>query len=396
MTRRVLFFGSYDRGPGYPRARSLRQALEAYGVEVHEVQRSLLPERGKRHELVRKPWRWPFAALSSFGDFRALGRELEAALAEFAPDVVLVPYPGWFSVRQARKIWKGPLVLDLFMSLQDTVVADRRMFRSGGAVDRWLGRIDRRACQAADRVLLDTPQHVAAVAELTGTQLASMGFVPVGDPDAAEQAKPFPPIEGRVELLFVGTGVPLQGIDTLLEACEASAKVSLTFVGGSEEQRARARALGERCARVEAWLDREEIARLADRSHVVAGVFGETAKAQRVVPFKALLALSHGRVLLTAETEAVSTLLEPGADCFTVPIADPEAIARSLDELAQDPERLERVGRLGRARYESTFSPVAIGRRLIQEFEAVTGSSWEELETAPDEASREPQTASAS
>ena len=42
MSDRVLLCGAWDEGAGYPRTRSLRQGLEAAGIEAHELKRLFL------------------------------------------------------------------------------------------------------------------------------------------------------------------------------------------------------------------------------------------------------------------------------------------------------------------------------------------------------------------
>ena len=53
------------------------------------------------------------------------------------------------------------------------------------------------------------------------------------------------------------------------------------------------------------FVDRQRLQELLDRAHLVAGVFGTSAKAGRVVPFKVVHALASGRPVITADTPAV-------------------------------------------------------------------------------------------
>jgi len=191
-----------------------------------------------------------------------------------------------------------------------------------------------------------------------------------------------------VRALYIGTGVPLHGVETVLSACARVDGVELTFIGGTKEHRAAARSLGiAKVPTVLPWVDGARLRQLLDSHHVVFGVFGTGDKAKRVVPFKLVHALAHARVAITAETAAVQTLLEPGADCLTVPAGDPAALARALGCVLDGPLLLPRIGGAGRRRYERTFAPHAIGERLLDVLEAATGCSWraESPATAVDE-----------
>lgn len=377
MSRRVLFFGSYDTGEGYPRVHSLRAGLEHHGIEVVEIHETLLPTKGKRHRALSRPWTWPGLALRLFFGRRRLRKRLANELREKSYDAVIVPYPGWFSVGAARKLYDGPLILDLFLSLADTACRDRSIFRSGGLAERVLRRLDRRACSTADRVLLDTPLHATRIAELTGLEERRFDFVQIGDPNAPDEFPALPDFSkgDKLKALYVGTGVPLHGIDHLLDGCEKFGDVELTFVGGTREQRARAETL-DVVTRVEEWLADEELREVIASNHVVFGIFGESEKAGSVIPYKVIHGLAHARVVVTAETAAVLTMLAPGDDCLTTPVGDAEAIARVLTGLRDGPGLVERTAKFGRRRYEKSFSAEAIGYRLLVVLSSIDGEAW--------------------
>ncbi|MFQ5503832.1 MAG: glycosyltransferase [Planctomycetota bacterium] len=400
MTRKhVLFFGSFDLERGYPRARSLIQSLENQGVEVGLLHRSLLPVRGARLKLARSLLRWPRAALRVWWGGIRLRRALRRYLREHHVDVILVPYPGHFAVRWARKLFRGPVVLDMFLSISDTMISDRGMFRQGGLVYRFLRRIDRKACQNADLVLLDTPEHASFVQQLTGFPEEKFSFVPVGDPDAPKDAFPLPGLDpGQpLKVVYVGTGVPLHGVDTVLAACARTEGIHLTFVGGTAAQLETARTISpDKVSIIEDWIGKDTMHRLYAEHHVALGIFGSGEKADRVIPFKLVHALSAGRPAVTAETSAVNTLLDPGWDCLTCPPGDPVALSRSLASLRDESRLLPKISQRARMSYERMFSPRAIGFRLLVHLEALTGAEWlppdQELDPAglEDELSRRP------
>lgn len=377
--RRVLLFGGFDLGAGYPRAGSLIQALTRAGVEVSVLRESILPARGLRACTISQPWRWPGALGRLWSGERRLRNRLRGMIAEHRFDVVLVPYPGWFSVRDARRVFDGPVVLDLFFSLSDTVVGDRRLFRPGGAVERFLRRVDRRACLAADRVLLDTPAHAVWMSDFLDLDEERFGWVPIGDPAAPATATPPRELQPGepLRVLYVGTGVPLHGVATILAACARTDGVRLSFIGGTVEHRREAAALGpDTVVRIERWVKADELGRLYREHDVVFGVFGDSGKAGRVVPFKVVHTLAHGRTAITAETRGVQSLLAPGSDCLTVPAADIAALARALVSVRDAPGLLRQIAPAARRRYESTFSPAAVGDKLLAVFEEVTGEAW--------------------
>lgn len=363
MVDEVLFAGAWDEGPGYPRTTSLRAGLQAAGVRVRECR---VPGLGMaKKALVKAPWRWPGALLHHRGQRRNLRASLQAERQVRPPRCVVVPYPGHAVVEVVRAAAGCPVVLDLFLSAYDTVVEDRRLVEPGSLVAMWLQRLDRRACAAADLVLLDTPENAAYVQSLTGLPPERFAWMPVGDPDAPALPAPWQaPGDGRLQVLFFGTGVPLHGLPVLLAAVARAAGVDLVLVGGTTADREAARAmLGARLHLEPEFVDRARLQVLMERSHLVAGVFGSGGKAQRVVPFKVVHALAAGRPVVTADTPALCGWLDGSGACFTVPAGDPLALAEVLTGLAAAPSRLATAAVAARAAYDRHFSITTAAER---------------------------------
>jgi glycosyltransferase involved in cell wall biosynthesis len=363
-----LFVGAWDEAPGYPRTRSLRAAATAAGWPVAECR---APGLGRdKQVLLRAPWRLPQACWQQWRQRRDLLARLRQAIDVHRPRCLLVPYPGHTIVPAIRAATDLPIVLDLFLSAYDTVVEDRGVVRPGSLAAAWLQRLDTRACRAADLVLLDTPANAAYVAALTGMSPARFGWLPVGDPDApphVDAAAPSP--DGALRLLFFGTGVPLHGLSVLLDAVQRVPEVELTLVGGTVAERACAGALGSRLRLEGEFVERARLQQLLAECQLVAGVFGGSSKAQRVVPFKVVHALAAGRPVLTADTPAVAAWLDGSGAVFTVPAGDPTTLAEALRALAAAPERVATAGAAARAAYERHFATPCLARR------------WQELMT---------------
>ena len=378
MTGGVLFAGAYDEGPGYPRTTSLRQGLLAAGVAVRECHIAGLGT--DKRSALRQPWRWPSLWWAHRAQQRGLAQQVRAAVAAERPLCIVVPYPGHFCVRTVRAAVAVdvPVVLDLFLSAYDTVVEDRQLVRPGSLAAHWLQRIDARACAAADLVLLDTPANAAYVATLTGLPSERFAWLPVHDPDAAAAVPPMVRgVAGRLQLLFFGTGVPLHGLRTLLMAVQQASAVDLTLVGGTDADRELARSwLGTRVRIEPAFVDRARLQQLLTQSELVAGVFGDSGKTQRVVPFKLVHALAAGRPVLTAATPAVHGWLDGCGAVFDVPAGDPVALAATLRELVDAPARVRAAAAVARSTYDRHFGTAALAvrwQRLLAQL--ATGAS---------------------
>ena len=74
------------------------------------------------------------------------------------------------------------------------------------------------------------------------------------------------------------------------------------------------------------------------------------------MPNAVLEAMAARRAVVGTAVEGTEDLVVPGQTGWLVPPRDPAALARALDEAADDPERCRRYGEAGRLRVEREFS----------------------------------------
>lgn len=369
MTRlRVLAFGACDEGPGYPRAPALLADLRR--ITDLAVCTFAPPWSGKgKRAIAAAPARWLPAALQWWRSNRAARRELRRAIAAHRPDLLVVLHPAQLTVHLARREWRGPLVVDLFLSAYDTVVVDRRMLRASSLPARWLRRLDRRTCAAADLVLVDTPVQAERLPVLLGAERVRFAWLPAGEAHEPQAPEPYlAPLPGEpLRVLFFGTGVPLHGLPTLLAAVARVPDLQLTLIGGTASERAQAQALpADRIRLLPEFVARGELQQEILRAHLVAGVFGDSAKADAVLPFKVVHALAAGRPVVTAATSAVKRMLHPGRDCLVVPPADADALGDLLRRVQRGGFDLAGIAAAAARTHADQFAGAARARRLAE------------------------------
>ncbi len=376
---RVLYFGTYSVGPGYPRNTVLIESLRAAGADVKECRAPLF--RGAGDKVA--------TASSLRGALSAAARGLVAwaSLAARFPfagprDVLIVGYTGHLDLFLARALsllWRRPIVLDAFLSLHDTVVGDRKLLAHDSLAARGLYAFERTALSCADLVLTDT----AAGAEFLATSydLPRRRFValPVGSLVRAPARAAAPVADGggcggdmqgerTFTALFVGSFVPLQGVPYLLDAARLAPELRFVIVGDGpdgariEEEVARRNMPNVTLRRK--FMPKEELAPLYAEADAVLGVFGSSAKAARVIPCKVYDGLCAGRPVVTGDSPAARELLTDGLDALLVDRGDPRSLVRALRRLASEPALGERL-RAGALRLARTrLSREAIGLQL--------------------------------
>lgn len=329
--------------------------LRAAGVEVEEEHVAVWDD-------LRDGW--------SAGPGRALRLAVaEARLFTRRPrgfDALVVGYPGHLDLPAARRAARGrPVVFNPLVSLADTLVADRGRFAAGSLPARALERVDRSAFRSADLVVADTAAHARFLGQLAGRDDLAVCFVGAEDRLFTPGWEPTTPFTA----LFVGKLIPLQGVETILAAARAAPDIAFRVVGSGQL----GGLLGDRPPNVDhvPWVEYERLPGEIRAAGCALGIFGTTAKAQRVIPNKAFQAIACGAPLITADTPAARELLVDGESALLVPPGDGGALATAIRSLAEDAELARRIAAGGRAAYERAASEAVLGRRWRSLIEGV-------------------------
>jgi len=354
---RVLYFGTYERD--YPRNAQVISCLRGAGVEVLE-----------RHISVWENQRHKFSpGIRSLA--RVVGAEARLALGSAADaDVLVVGYPGHVDMLAAKRIARGrPVVFNPLVSLEDTMVSDRRLVGPRSPLARAIRVVDRAAFRRADLVVADTEAHARYFRERFALPADHLAVCYVGAED--HMFRPDRREATEFDVLFVGKLIPLHGLETILAAAALCPDVGFRVVGSGQLEGL----LFNRTPNVrwEPWVEYELLPELYRSAGCALGIFGTSEKAARVIPNKAFQALATATPLITADTPAARELLEHERDALLVPPGDPEALAGAVRRLASDPVLRGEIAARGRATYETHASEKALGRRWRTQFERLVG-----------------------
>lgn len=325
---KALLWGTGDKGK--PRDRILVTALRAASVEVTEIHQDVWSgiddksQLGIREKLSRYV-RWIAAYPVLLMRFLSTPR----------PDVILLTYPAQIDVLViwlAARMRDVPILMDLFISLYDTSVIDRRLVRPNSLKARLIWWLEWLAVRAADRVIVDTAAHARYIEELFRLPRGSVGNVPVGAESAEFPRQPPATPGARPRILFYGQLIPLHGIETVLAAATSSRGKSFdwTIIGSGQDAPKVAAILGETPPEHIRWLPWVPYAELAEwvaKSDICLGIFGGSRKAASVIPNKAYQALASGRHVVTRASPAMDEL---GLDAG-ITLVEPESAPALLD-----------------------------------------------------------------
>ncbi len=364
---RACLFGTYTST--HPANRLLAHALTAAGCELTVC-----------HEPLWEHTRDKMASFFGPASLARLGVGYAAAAARLArrwrqispPDFIVTGFNGQLDVLLARALAgrRARLVFAPLVTLTETLVDDRRVYRRGGAKARLAAALDRRTLRAADVVLLDTEAHRTYVAERFDPRLRTatlyLGAERIFTPGPERVRVPGEPLR----VLFYGQYVPLHGALTIVEAAAllgGRANIEITMIGtGPERAAVEELATARDCTHVrfEDWVPYELLPQLLRETDVALGIFGMTPKAKMVIPTKVYQATAAGRAVITGETPAIREVFTPGTHLLTVPRGDPGALAGALRQLRDDPERARALGAAAGRLLAGELDYAAQGTRL--------------------------------
>jgi glycosyltransferase involved in cell wall biosynthesis len=377
---RITVFGTYDKAM-HPRIATIVEGLAARGFDMAECNVPLGLDTAARVDMLARPWRAGALLARLARHWTALAR---MARRMPAPDAVVVGYLGHFDVHLARLLFRRgrvPVVLDHLVGASDTG-RDRRL--DGGLRQVLLRMIDSAALRAADIIVVDTDEHLAALPEryrqravvvavgapaawhdATADLAAGLAGGTTDTSSAPAAAGP----AGPLRVVFYGLFTPLQGTPVIGAALGriAGAPAEVTMIGhGQDEARTRAAAAANQAVRWLDWVPAGELPKLAADHDVCLGIFGTGEKARRVVPNKVFQGAAAGCAIITSDTAPQRRVL--GEAAILVPPGDPEALADALLRLARDRDAVlalrRRASELARQRFTAEQVVLPLAERL--------------------------------
>lgn len=367
----ICWAGTFD--PEFGRNRMLAEYLDSAGANVVEVRETLWPPDRIEAFVARK-------LVLGLRLLYLYPKLLIRLLREPAPDLYLVSYPGWFDVPVvwlAARIKRRPLLFDVFISLYDTAITDRELASASSLVGRIVLLADQVAMRLSDRLLADTKVHAEFLAQLGGVELSKFGVLYLSaDEDVFYSTSASQGMSSNL-VLFYGTFVPLQGVETVVRAASLLNDEDVQFrLIGEGQTKALALQLAEELElqNIEflGFMVQSELVEQMRDAALCLGVFGASAKAQRVVPHKVFESTAVGCPTITARSRAIAEAYTD-EEVLTCKAADPHELADLILTVVRDRALAGSLGQLGRARFEADFSRERQTQRLMDELRRTVG-----------------------
>ena len=336
----VCFFGIFD--PEYARNRVLVRGFEENGYEVYLCRVDPKKERG-----VSK--------------FFALVREFKK-MPQKKFDHVIVAFPGHSVVWLARLLFGRKIIFDMFVSLYNSEIEDRKTAPSLSLKALYFWFLDRISLGLSSRILIDTAAHRDLVLRRFSVRRDAFLVVPVGSDDSVVHPVDTHPEGNKIVVHFHGTGSPLQGIGYIRDAArmlESNTTIEFHLYGIAGENTSNVRYLPV--------FPYRDMSSVLGRADIVLGIFGTTEKAKSVIPNKVYEGLAAKKPVLTMGSPAIAELLVDGLNVVLCKSGSAEDVAQKVTLLANDTEMRQRIASAGFVLFKEMCTPAIIVKNLLRD-----------------------------
>ena len=363
----VVFWGTYDKTK--PRNRILLQGLRENNVKVIECHTEIWTGVEDKSQLKGVATKLKFLLKWIFA-----WPVLMFRYTKLPPhDIVVIGYLGQldvFFIWLLAKIRKKPVMLDIFISLYDTIVNDRKIISKWNPLAWAIYLLEWTAFRLTDINLIDTKEHCRYISEefhIPLTRLKSV-FVGIEDEVFFPTTKRSVNNTKNIKILFYGQFIPLHGISWIIKAAELAKDKPFqwTIIGkGQEEKRIKEQLAAANLDSV-TWIPWIKYSQLVNEIHsadICLGIFGTTQKAARVIPNKVFQIIASGKPLITMDSPAARELLAPKPGVYLVPPGNPAAIVNALEKFVNEKKSINLSTLYSSEKMRIT--PKAIGKELI-------------------------------
>jgi len=254
------------------------------------------------------------------------------------------------------------------LSAYQTLAFDRKAINPTGIKACIVRNIEKKACQLADISLLDTNAHINYFVKeyALDRKKFQRSFLGANDVELCQKTKSD---DHKFLVHFHGEFQALHGTEYIVKAAHLLPDVKFRLIGGGKGLNKCKELVNElNISNIEfiPSVKFDLIPNYIAEASVCLGIFGNTQKAQLVIPFKVYEALAMAKPIITADTPAIRELLTPQEDISLCDAANPESLAAAIDTLRMDQTLRNKIAENGYKTFKEKCSPQAIGHDILK------------------------------
>lgn len=314
----------------------MKYYLISSGATVQTISSSIWGDTDKRLKLTKKPWLFFFEIVPLIKYWRCIIAEVKTG----SYDKIIIGYPAYLDVFVLNifcRKYRSKFYTDYFLSLFDTVILDRKMYKQHGFMAKLFFYLDRWLLRSSKTVITDTDtnsKRYCAIFSISndvfirffvGSRLTLEDL-----PEKLLSKRP-----ASVQVGWVGSFIPLHGIQIILQSALELKNLDVQFhlIGDGQDFDNAKYYIKEHSlenVRLYGKCNFAESMQILRQCDACLGIFGGSDKSKSVIPFKVFDYLYLGKFIITQSSPAFNEINALGQ--IKLIEADASAIAKSIVE----------------------------------------------------------------
>jgi len=285
-------------------------------------------------------------------------------------DLIFIGFFGQPLVPILRILSNKPIVLDALISSFDTMCYDRKVFTPESFRGRFFYWLDKTSCKLADKVLLDTNEHINYFVNTFSINRQKFRRIFVG----ADSTILYPRNaidDNKFIVFYYGSFLPLQGIDIIIIAAkilEPHNDILFKIIGkGMESKKIKNMVYDLNLKNIEFidWVPYNELAdHISHASICLGGHFSNIEKAKKVISGKTFHFIAMKKPVIIGDNPANRELFEDGKSAVFVEHGNPEALAFAILELKDNKFLCKTIAEGGYQAFKEKCTHNIIGKEI--------------------------------
>lgn len=285
-------------------------------------------------------------------------------------DVIFLPSFTHRDVPLIKAVTRKPVIFDPLISRYLTKVFDYQKVKrhSPRAFKNFMK--DKLSMNRADIVLCDTHAHKNYFHSTIGIRDSKLKILPVGV--NTDECYPLPPKENRVFTVgFYGSFIPLHGTSLIIEAARLlkDRPVHFKMIGsGFEYEKIKALALNKyQLSNINftGWVNYAELMSCINSFDIALGIFGDSQKADLVIPNKIFHYAALKKAIITKNTPAIREIFRDGQNIL---LSDntPHKLAEKILYLLDHPSFRDSIAQAGHLLVSRNYNHKKTAARFLE------------------------------
>jgi glycosyltransferase involved in cell wall biosynthesis len=362
---KILYFGTYEKD--YPRNRVVIKGLKKNNIRVKECH---VPFWENVEDKTGKLNKGYFLIKLHIAHLKLFFKHFKHRDC----NIVIIGYIGQLDMFLARICFpRKKIIFNPMISLYDTLVLDRKIIRKGSFLSKIIRFFDKKSCDLADIICLDTKEHIKYFENEFGIKRKKLKRLFIG----AEEEIFYPRKETKkrhTKVLFYGKFTPLHGTSYIIKAAKLLEKknkyIKFEIIGTGQTHKKDiqlAKKLNVKNIKFIDWVPYRKLPlHIADADICLGGHFGSGEKARRVVPNKVFQMIAMKKPVIVSDSGAsVEAGFIDRRNALFCKMQDEKAIADSILKLAKNKRLRDNIAKKSFNLFNEKYSTKAIGKDFL-------------------------------